>query len=148
MFSTTKISAQESEEKRVEGSVFTVVEFSISTEKYAIESLYIHEVFPLKALTEIPGVPDFIIGVVNVRGQIVSVVDIRRFFDLPEKGFSDLSRIIILRSPEMEYGVLADTTWCALYTRIRNRLFSADINRYSAGIFESDQSGSNGYPGW
>ncbi|MBF0462647.1 MAG: purine-binding chemotaxis protein CheW [Magnetococcales bacterium] len=69
---------------------------------------YIHEIFPLKELTELPGVPAFILGIVNMRGKIISVVDMRQFFDLASKGFSDLSRVIVLRSPEMEYGILAD----------------------------------------
>lgn len=100
--------ARESTTRNETGNTFTVVEFSINSECYAIELVHIREIFPLKELTEIPGVPPFIRGVVNMRGQIISVVDIRQFFDLPAKGFSDLSRIIVLRSPEMEYGILAD----------------------------------------
>ncbi|MBF0399145.1 MAG: purine-binding chemotaxis protein CheW [Magnetococcales bacterium] len=103
-----KRSAREFATRNEEGKIFTVVEFSINSECYAIELIHIREIFPLKELTEIPGVPPFIRGVVNMRGQIISVVDIRQFFELPAKGFSDSSRIIVLRSPEMEYGILAD----------------------------------------
>ena len=103
-----KAMAAAAEDERDDGSILEVVEFSINEEKYGVESVHIHEVFPLKELTEIPGVPDFVLGVVNVRGQIVSVIDIRKFFDMPEKGFSDLNRIIILRSATMEFGILAD----------------------------------------
>ncbi|MEO5351647.1 MAG: chemotaxis protein CheW [Magnetococcus sp. XQGC-1] len=100
--------ARESTLRPVAGNLFTVVEFAINEERYAIELLHIREIFPLKELTEIPGVPTFIRGVVNVRGQIISVVDMRAFFDLPAKGVSEASRIIVLRSPDMEYGILAD----------------------------------------
>ncbi len=103
-----KLLARESGTRPVEGTIFTVVEFSINAELYAIELPYIHEIFPLKELTEIPGVPAFILGVVNMRGKIISVVDVRQFFDLPGKEVSDSSRVIVLRSPEMEYGILAD----------------------------------------
>src|SRR6266851_5213843 len=68
-----------------------VVEFVVAYEKYAIESSYVREVYPLKELTRLPGTPAFILGVFNVRGQIVSVVDPKKFFGLPEKGLTDLN---------------------------------------------------------
>jgi purine-binding chemotaxis protein CheW len=43
-----------------------------------------------------------------VRGQIVSVIDIKKFFDLPEKGLTDLNKVVILRNGTMEFGILAD----------------------------------------
>ena len=44
----------------------------------------------------------------NVRGQILSITDIRKFFDLPEKGLTNLNRVIILRNHDREFGILAD----------------------------------------
>ncbi|MGC3990741.1 MAG: chemotaxis protein CheW [Chthoniobacteraceae bacterium] len=55
-----------------------------------------------------PCVPAFIRGVVNLRGRILPVLDLKRFFDLPEKGITDLHRIIFVRGCEMEFGLLAD----------------------------------------
>jgi len=86
----------------------TVVEFMLAHERYALELSYIREVYPLKDLTPLPGVPDFILGIVNVRGQILSIVDIRRFFELPERGLTNLNQVIILQSDDMEFGLLAD----------------------------------------
>ena len=43
-----------------------------------------------------------------MRGQIVSVIDIKKFFDLPEKGLTDLNKVMILHNDAMEFGVLAD----------------------------------------
>lgn len=86
----------------------TVVEFMLAHERYALELSYIREVYPLKDVTPLPGVPDFILGIVNVRGQILSIVDIRRFFELPERGLTNLNQVIILQSDDMEFGILAD----------------------------------------
>ena len=86
----------------------TVVEFMLAHERYALELYCIREVYPLKDLTLLPGVPDFILGIVNVRGQILSIVDIRRFFELPERGLTNLNQVIILQSDDMEFGILAD----------------------------------------
>ena len=48
------------------------------------------------------------LGIVNVRGQILSVIDIKKFFELPEKGLTNLSKLILLRADDMEFGILAD----------------------------------------
>jgi purine-binding chemotaxis protein CheW len=44
----------------------------------------------------------------NLRGQVLSVVDLRIFFDLPAKGLGDLNMVIVLRDERMEFGILAD----------------------------------------
>lgn len=85
-----------------------IIEFSLAHERYGIESVYIRAVHLLKDLTPVPGAPDFVLGVVNLRGEIISVVDIKRFFNLPRKGITDLNRILVLSNDIMEFGVLAD----------------------------------------
>jgi purine-binding chemotaxis protein CheW len=85
-----------------------VLEFLVSTERYAVESSYVREVYPLKELTPLPCTPSFVLGIVNIRGQILSVIDIKKFFDLPEKGLTNLSKMILLRADKMEFGILAD----------------------------------------
>ena len=87
---------------------FEVVEFTLSHERYALELAHIREVCPLKNLTPIPGTPDFVLGIVSIRGEILSIVDIRKFFDLPEKGLTQFNQIIVLQSEEMGFGILAD----------------------------------------
>jgi purine-binding chemotaxis protein CheW len=48
------------------------------------------------------------LGIVNVRGRITPVIDIKKFFDLPDKGLTDLHRVILVKGYEMELGLLAD----------------------------------------
>lgn len=85
-----------------------VVEFLLSQEKYGFESQYIREVYPLENFTPIPCTPAFVLGVINVRGQILSIIDMGRFFNLPQKGITENNKVIILRSDDMEFGILAD----------------------------------------
>jgi purine-binding chemotaxis protein CheW len=49
-----------------------------------------------------------VLGIINIRGEILSIIDLRKFFGLSETGLSDLNRVIILSSGDMEFGVLAD----------------------------------------
>ncbi len=85
-----------------------IVEFVLAYEKYAIESIFVDEVYPMKDFTPVPGVPSFILGIINLRGKILSVIDIRKFFDLPVKGLSNLNRVLVVKTPEMELGILSD----------------------------------------
>ncbi|HAM99029.1 MAG TPA: chemotaxis protein CheW [Marinilabiliales bacterium] len=85
-----------------------VIVFGLATETYGIESKFIREVYPLKDYTALPGIPSFVLGIVNVRGQIVSVIDFKKFFNLPEKGLGELNKVIIIRNEKMEFGILAD----------------------------------------
>ena len=85
-----------------------VIEFVLAFESYAIETRHVREVEPLDNLTPLPGTPAFVLGIVNVRGEILSVIDLRKFFELPEKGLTDLNKVIVLESENMLFGILAD----------------------------------------
>lgn len=90
-------------------SYIEVVEFTLAHERYAIESHCVREVYPLDNLTPLPCTPAFVLGIINVRGEILSVIDIKKFFDLPEKGLTDLNKVVVLQSGDMAFGMLADS---------------------------------------
>ena len=100
--------ATEPGQQRDNSTGMEIIEFILAAESYGIESAFVREVYPLKDFTHLPGVPSFILGIVNVRGQILPVVDLKKFFNLPEKGLGELNKVIILRDEQMEFGILAD----------------------------------------
>jgi purine-binding chemotaxis protein CheW len=85
-----------------------VVEFLLAHESYAIESRFVAEVFPFGDITPLPGTPAFVVGIINFRGSVLSVIDLKFFFQLPIRGLNDRNRAVILRSDSMEFGVLVD----------------------------------------
>jgi purine-binding chemotaxis protein CheW len=91
-----------------DAAALEIVEFMLAHERYGIELSFVREIQPLTNLTPLPCTPAFVLGIVNLRGEIVSVVDIKKFFDLPEKGLSDLNKVVVLQSATMHFGVLAD----------------------------------------
>jgi purine-binding chemotaxis protein CheW len=103
-----KVLAREPETEALEQDYLEVVEFLLAYETYGIESAYVREIYALTEITPLPGTPPFVRGMVNVRGQIISVIDLKTFFELPEKGLTDLNKIIIVYNDEMEFGILAD----------------------------------------
>jgi purine-binding chemotaxis protein CheW len=92
----------------VPGTMLELLEFRLASERYALESRHVEEVHPLRELTPLPCTPPFILGIVNVRGRILPVMDLKKFFDLPERGVTDLHRIILVRGHGLELGLLAD----------------------------------------
>lgn len=100
--------ARDHDAANADREVLDVIKFRLASEIYAIETVFVREVYPLKSFTMIPGIPAFVLGIVNVRGQIVSVVDLKKFFGLPDKGLGELNKVIIIRNDRMEFGILAD----------------------------------------
>jgi purine-binding chemotaxis protein CheW len=101
--------AREPEKCGSENERIEIVEFILADERYAIESAFIGEVYPLKNVAPLPCTPAFVLGVINLRGKILSVIDLRIFFDLPIRGLMDFNKVIVLRNDVMEFGILADS---------------------------------------
>lgn len=85
-----------------------VVEFRLAGEAYALLAGHIVEVRPLRFFAPVPCLPPFYPGVMNLRGRIVPVLDLRRFFDLPAGGIREKDRVVVLGDGILEVAVLAD----------------------------------------
>jgi purine-binding chemotaxis protein CheW len=103
-----RLLAREPEREQQHGGSLAVVEFLLGDERHAIESSYIREIQPLRDLTPLPCVPPFVLGLINVRGQILPVIDIKALLDFPPRSVTDLSKVIVVQSGKMELGILAD----------------------------------------
>ena len=95
-------------EKASIGATIQVVEFSLAAEIYAFELDYVKKVVPLQDVVALPGAPPFVLGIANYVGQIVSVLDLRVFFDLPISAADLRHKIIFLQVQQMQVAVLAE----------------------------------------
>lgn len=100
--------AQAREQEEVETDLLELLAFSLGAESYAIDSAAVKEVYALKEITPVPGTPPYVLGVVAVRGRIVSVVDLGRLFGSPPRDTALFTKAIVLKSTAMEFAVLAD----------------------------------------
>ncbi|KAF5090204.1 chemotaxis protein CheW [Methanoculleus horonobensis] len=100
--------AQPEEETGGEAPFSELLTFRLADQEYAIKTQYIREVFIMHEITPVPGVPDFIVGICAVRGEIISVVDLRALFGIPKRGLTDLNRVIVLSDGTVTFGILAD----------------------------------------
>jgi purine-binding chemotaxis protein CheW len=96
-----------------------IIEFQLASETYGIELRHAAEVSLLKELTPVPCTPGFVLGIINVHGRVLSVVDLKRFFDLPNQALTDLNRVIVVRKDSMEVGILADAIHGVRRIRLR-----------------------------
>ena len=103
-----KTVARQGEKSEDNGAYLEIVEFFLSEEKYALELKHIREVYPIKELTLLPFAPSFVLGIVNLRGQVLSIIDLKELYELSTSGCSENQQTIILSSDNMEFGILTD----------------------------------------
>jgi len=90
------------------GERLEVVEFLLGGERYGLETSFIREVHPLRELTPLPCTPSFVLGIINLRGEVISVIDIRQFFQLVAPGPAESNMVIVLQDAAMRFALLAD----------------------------------------
>lgn len=88
--------------------VIEVIPFGLNEEKFAIETRYIREIYPLKNHTLLPCAPDFVYGLTNVRRRILPILDLKVFFSLPNSEEA-VKKLLIIENTEMEFALLVDS---------------------------------------
>lgn len=96
----------EIEEDTQKGKFLT---FSLSDESYGIEIKYVTEIVGIQAITEIPELPDYVKGIINLRGKIIPVMDVRLRFKKPFREYNDRTCIIIIDIKDISIGLIVDS---------------------------------------
>ncbi|MBD3609873.1 MAG: chemotaxis protein CheW [Gammaproteobacteria bacterium] len=85
------------------------VTFYLAEEKYGVPVAQVREVLRYTEITPVPGAPDYVIGIINLRGNVVTVLDTRKRFALPPVDVTDSTRIVIIEVDEQVVGILVDS---------------------------------------
>ena len=85
-----------------------LVVFQLGAEFYGVEIARVHEIIRLQAVTRVPRAPAFVEGVINLRGKVIPVVDLRRRFGLPTADHTRASRIVVVEIGDQVVGVVVD----------------------------------------
>lgn len=88
--------------------VIDALAFELAGERYAFDMKHIATVCPMMPATPLPNVPDHVVGIVALEGEVLSVVDLRSLLNLRLARLAEPAAIIVLRSADMEFGVLAE----------------------------------------
>ena len=102
--------AKQIEEAPEETAVIEIVTFRLGEENYSIETRFVREIVPPRNITVIPSVPAFVLGVMNLRGEILPIFDIREFLGLTEIGLKKEGVIMVIGKDQVEFGMVADST--------------------------------------
>lgn len=95
----------ENEEDALKNKYLT---FAIGPEIYGIEIRYVTEIVGVQAITEIPELPEYIKGIINLRGKIIPVMDVRLRFRKPFKSYNDRTCIVVVDIRDISIGLIVD----------------------------------------
>lgn len=93
------------------------VTFIVDGETYGVNVMQVQEVLPLSEIAPVPGAPPFVLGIINLRGNVVTVVDTRMRFGLPPRAADDDSRIVVVETDDQVAGILVDGVAEVTYVR-------------------------------
>src|SRR5438552_16207181 len=91
-----------------EGDERQLVVFQLGAELYGVEISRVHEIIRLQTVTRVPRAPAFVEGVINLRGKVIPVVDLRRRFGLEMTDHTRASRIVVVEIADQVVGIVVD----------------------------------------
>ena len=95
-------------EKTYSSNEIQLVVFKLGREEYGVSILQVQEIKRMTDITRVPHTPDYITGVINLRGSVLPVVDIKKRLDLPAQTHTDHTRNIIVKIDEIIVGMVVD----------------------------------------
>lgn len=85
------------------------VVFKLSNESYAVDIMNVSEITEPKKSTKVPNAPDFVEGIINLRGEIIPIIDLKKRFDIDNNSKSTDRRIIVVNVENKNVGFMVDT---------------------------------------
>ena len=82
--------------------------FSVGRESYGIEIKFVTEIIGIQDITEVPELPDYVKGIINLRGKIIPVIDVRLRFRKETKEYNDRTCIVVIDIKEVSVGLIVD----------------------------------------
>jgi purine-binding chemotaxis protein CheW len=124
--------------------VIQLVTFRLKDETYGINVMQVQEVLRISEIAPVPGAPPYVLGIINLRGNVVTVIDTRTRFGLPSTEVDDASRIVIIESEQQVVGILVDSVAEVVELR-QSEIDSApnvgneESSRYIQGVASRDE---------
>lgn len=127
--------SQEVEEDTQKGKFLT---FTIGKECYGLEICYVTEIIGIQPITEVPELPEYVRGIVNLRGKIIPVIDVRLRFKKPFREYNDRTCVVVVDIQEVSVGLIVDSVAEVLAIPEENIVAPPEVkggqNRYIRGI--------------
>lgn len=112
--------------------------FSLGNEFFGLEISYVTEIVGIQPISEIPELPDYVKGIINLRGKIVPVMDVRLRFKKPFREYNDRTCVIVIEINDVSVGLIVDSVSEVLTIPENSIVAPPDLkavqNKYIKGI--------------
>lgn len=115
------------------------VTFRLGDETYGVNVMQVQEVLRMTEIAPVPGSPDYVLGIINLRGNVVTVMDTRKRFGLMPAEADDSTRIVIIEAEDQVVGILVDSVAEVVYLRqsdieMAPNVGNEESSRYIQGV--------------
>lgn len=93
------------------------VTFRLEEETYGINVMQVQEVLRYSEIAPVPGAPEYVLGIINLRGNVVTVIDTRTRFGLPTTEVTDSTRVVIIEADKQVIGIMVDSVAEVVYLK-------------------------------
>ncbi len=119
------------------------VTFRLSDERFGINVMQVQEVLRWTDIAPVPGAPMYVLGIINLRGNVVTVMDTRQRFGMPPQEKDDSTRIVIIEAGKHEVGILVDSVAEVVYLKDAEietapNVGNQESSRYIQGVANRD----------
>ncbi|MBL4608607.1 MAG: chemotaxis protein CheW [Pseudomonadales bacterium] len=111
------MNAKSTGQQTVDDPILQWVTFKLDNETYGINVMQVQEVLRHTEIAPVPGAPSYVMGIINLRGNVVTVIDTRQRFGLQPDDVTDQSRIVIIEAEGQVIGILVDSVSEVVYLR-------------------------------
>ena len=96
------------EEKVKTKETLQLVSFKLGEEEFGVDILQVQEIIRMQSITRVPNAPHFVEGVINLRGKVIPIIDLRKRFDLGDHERDKNTRIVVVKIDEIVVGLIVD----------------------------------------
>lgn len=127
-----------------EDPVLQWVTFRLDDETYGINVMQVQEVLRYSEIAPVPGAPDYVLGIINLRGNVVTVIDTRQRFGLTSTDVTDNTRIVIIEADKQVVGIMVDSVAEVVYLRQSEIETAPNVGNEEAAKFIQGVCNKNG----
>jgi len=111
------------------------VTFHLNDETYGVNVMAVKEVLRHTDIAPVPGSPDYVLGIINIRGTVISVINTRRRFGIPDQEPTDNTRIVVIEIGKYVVGIMVDSVAEVVYLRQSEIETAPNVGKDDSGRF-------------
>ncbi|MBE1274740.1 chemotaxis protein CheW [Enterovibrio baiacu] len=134
----------EVQKDNVNDEVLQWVTFQLEDETYGINVMQVREVLRYTEIAPVPGAPDYVLGIINLRGNVVTVIDTRSRFGLMQADVTDNTRVIVIEAESQVIGIMVDSVAEVVYLRTSEIDTTPSVGTDESAKFIQGVSNRNG----